>query len=105
MVASIADAPKSHRPEGMGFANVRTESTFEQIPVMYVGSMPQDSSLVAKLCLIDQHDPIRDFTNAYSTDPVLRRKLADDIRDACINVGFFYSPCINIVSVASWDRG
>lgn len=32
-----------------------------------------------------------DFTNASSTDPTVRRALADLIRDACINVGFFYS--------------
>ncbi|KZP06106.1 Clavaminate synthase-like protein [Athelia psychrophila] len=65
MLASIPNAPSSKRPEGMGYANVRTESTFEQIPVI-------------------------DFANASSTDPVLRRKLADEIRDASINVGFFY---------------
>lgn len=34
MLASIPYAPSSKRPEGMGYANVRTESTFEQIPVM-----------------------------------------------------------------------
>lgn len=28
--------------------------------------------------------------NVTSTDPALRRALADEIRDACINVGFFY---------------
>ncbi|KDR82437.1 hypothetical protein GALMADRAFT_823330 [Galerina marginata CBS 339.88] len=43
----------------------RTESTFEEIPV------------------IDIHD-------AHSSDPIARRKLAELIRDACINVGFFY---------------
>ncbi|OSX57172.1 hypothetical protein POSPLADRAFT_1186096 [Postia placenta MAD-698-R-SB12] len=43
----------------------RTESTFEQIPVINIG-------------------------NATSSDPAARNALADEIRDACINVGFFY---------------
>ncbi|KIJ62668.1 hypothetical protein HYDPIDRAFT_135856 [Hydnomerulius pinastri MD-312] len=34
--------------------------------------------------------PIIDFTNARSSDPALRRSLAAEIRDACVNVGFFY---------------
>ena len=33
----------------------------------------------------------RDFTNAAHLDPIKRRGLADRIRDASINVGFFYS--------------
>ncbi|CAK5269843.1 unnamed protein product [Mycena citricolor] len=48
-----------------GFALDRTDSTFEEIPVI-------------------------DFTHAQSPDPAKRRALADEIRDACINVGFFY---------------
>lgn len=32
----------------------------------------------------------RDFSQAANPDPVVRRELADLIRDACINVGFFY---------------
>ncbi|KAI0793028.1 Clavaminate synthase-like protein [Irpex lacteus] len=43
----------------------RTESTFEQIPII-------------------------DLADLHSTDPAERRALADLIRDACINVGFFY---------------
>lgn len=43
----------------------RTKSTFEQIPII-------------------------DFSQAANPDPVVRRELADLIRDACINVGFFY---------------
>jgi isopenicillin N synthase-like dioxygenase len=31
-----------------------------------------------------------DFTHARSPDPAVRRALADEIRDASINVGFFY---------------
>ncbi|KZT11781.1 Clavaminate synthase-like protein [Laetiporus sulphureus 93-53] len=34
--------------------------------------------------------PIIDLQNARSTDPAVRRALADDIRDACVNVGFLY---------------
>ncbi|KII90513.1 hypothetical protein PLICRDRAFT_39078 [Plicaturopsis crispa FD-325 SS-3] len=47
------------------FAQKRTDSTFEQIPII-------------------------DLANASSPDPAARRALADTIRDACINVGFFY---------------
>ncbi|THU84463.1 Clavaminate synthase-like protein [Dendrothele bispora CBS 962.96] len=43
----------------------RTDSTFEEIPII-------------------------DLSAVSSTDPVKRRELADLIRDACINVGFFY---------------
>jgi len=34
--------------------------------------------------------PIIDFKDATSTDPVVRRKIANEIRDACLRVGFFY---------------
>ncbi|KAL0946838.1 hypothetical protein HGRIS_013006 [Hohenbuehelia grisea] len=59
--------PKFPAEPSPGFllANQRTESTFEQIPVI-------------------------DLQNARSTDFAARRALADLIRDACINVGFFY---------------
>ncbi|KAF8956978.1 hypothetical protein BDZ97DRAFT_136092 [Flammula alnicola] len=50
---------------GLFLALKRTESTFEEIPVI-------------------------DIKDACSSDPAARRKLADLIRDACINVGFFY---------------
>ncbi|TFK23413.1 Clavaminate synthase-like protein [Coprinopsis marcescibilis] len=46
-------------------ADARTESTFEDIPVI-------------------------DAAPAFSTNEAERRKLADKIRDASINVGFFY---------------
>ncbi|KAK0244516.1 hypothetical protein EDD85DRAFT_760325 [Armillaria nabsnona] len=56
-----------HFESGLGslLSNRRTESSFEEIPII-------------------------DITNATSTDPVARRVLANEIRDACINVGFFY---------------
>ncbi|KAF5360834.1 hypothetical protein D9756_004969 [Leucocoprinus leucothites] len=50
---------------GLLLAAQRTESTFEEIPVI-------------------------DFKDATSRDPRVRRELANLIRDACINVGFFY---------------
>lgn len=50
---------------GLLLANRRTESTFEEIPVI-------------------------DIQDAKSADPTLRRQLAYRIRDACVNVGFFY---------------
>ncbi|TFK40456.1 hypothetical protein BDQ12DRAFT_679443 [Crucibulum laeve] len=58
------ELPETPSP-GYLLANRRTESTFEEIPVI-------------------------DFKDANSKDPVIRRELADRIRDACINVGFFY---------------
>ncbi|KAK7464838.1 hypothetical protein VKT23_006044 [Stygiomarasmius scandens] len=51
---------------GMWLSNRhRTDSTFEEIPII-------------------------DLSAAFDTDPVKRRELADLIRDACVNVGFFY---------------
>ncbi|KAJ3801969.1 hypothetical protein GGU11DRAFT_122882 [Lentinula aff. detonsa] len=49
----------------MILASRRTDSTFEDIPII-------------------------DFTDASSSDPVRKMVLAEKIRDACINVGFFY---------------
>jgi len=37
-----------------------------------------------------QHIPVIDFALATSSDPKARRALANLIRDACVNVGFFY---------------
>jgi len=62
----LLDAPDdSRRLPGFLLANTRTDSTFEQIPVI-------------------------DFANATHPNPVVRRELANEIRDASINVGFFY---------------
>ncbi|KAF9241086.1 2OG-Fe-II oxygenase [Melanogaster broomeanus] len=47
---------------------------FEEIPIMQVEFLAYRS----------------DFNNARSSDPALRRALAAEIRDACVNVGFFY---------------
>ncbi|KAI9436751.1 Clavaminate synthase-like protein [Lactarius indigo] len=58
---SSSDVPR--RP--VLLAEMRTESTFEDIPVI-------------------------DLKGATSTDPAVRREIADQIRDASINVGFFY---------------
>ncbi|PAV16985.1 Clavaminate synthase [Pyrrhoderma noxium] len=37
-----------------------------------------------------QNIPVIDMKDLDSPDPILRHQLARDIRDACINVGFFY---------------
>jgi len=37
--------------------------------------------------------PIIDMSESMSPDPATRRRLASEIRDACIRVGFFYSQC------------
>ncbi|KAI0762015.1 Clavaminate synthase-like protein [Trametes elegans] len=47
------------------FTNARTESAFEEIPII-------------------------NLEHAQSTDPHARKALAEEIRDACVNVGFFY---------------
>ncbi|KAJ4482524.1 Clavaminate synthase-like protein [Lentinula aciculospora] len=49
----------------MIIANRQSDSTFEEIPVI-------------------------DFADASSSNPVRRMALAEKIRDACVNVGFFY---------------
>ncbi|KIY62182.1 Clavaminate synthase-like protein [Cylindrobasidium torrendii FP15055 ss-10] len=56
-----------HPQPAPGFlaSNQRTESAFEQIPII-------------------------DISESTSHDPAARRVLADRIRDACVNVGFFY---------------
>ncbi|RPD56123.1 Clavaminate synthase-like protein [Lentinus tigrinus ALCF2SS1-7] len=53
----------SHRP--LMLATFRTDSTFEDIPII-------------------------NLADARNPNPDVRRALADEIRDACINVGFFY---------------
>lgn len=65
------------------FANHRTGSTFEEIPIMLVILSTQ----------LPTHHPIsisRDLKDATNPDPEIRKALATRIRDSCINVGFFY---------------
>ncbi|KAF7299439.1 2OG-Fe oxygenase [Mycena indigotica] len=69
---------------GLLVAKARTDSTFEQIPIMSV-SLTHFPTLVGLRTKIDS-----DFTDATSADFAKRRALADRIRDASINVGFFY---------------
>ncbi|KAF8158476.1 hypothetical protein B0H34DRAFT_709043 [Crassisporium funariophilum] len=61
----MPDQTPSSSSSELFLALKRTDSTFEEIPVI-------------------------DIADARSKDPVARRKLAELIRDACINVGFFY---------------
>ncbi|KAM5540878.1 hypothetical protein V8D89_005522 [Ganoderma adspersum] len=56
-------------------AGFRTDSTFEDIPII-------------------------NLANARSHDPSVRKALAEEIRDACINVGFFYVKNHGISEVA-----
>ncbi|CDO72161.1 hypothetical protein BN946_scf184970.g13 [Trametes cinnabarina] len=55
------------RPSGSLSGSSRTESTFEQIPIINLQA-----------------------AQAAHADHATKRALADEIRDACINVGFFY---------------
>lgn len=63
--------------------NKRTESKFEEIPVMstiyHLYGFRRLSYYLSLQC--------RDFSNMSNTDPIVRRALADQIRDACINGG------------------
>lgn len=36
------------------------------------------------------HIPIIDFSAAQSSDPVARKKLAEEVREVCVTIGFFY---------------
>lgn len=65
----------------MVLALQRTESTFEEIPVMSDFNLFGDS-VWELVCMLF----ISDIRDARGRDPVARRQLADLIRDACINV-------------------
>ncbi|KAI0717304.1 Clavaminate synthase-like protein [Fomitopsis betulina] len=55
--------------------------------------MSEDTHLVAAMKRTDstfEQIPIIDLKDIDSTDSAVRRALADAIRDACINIGFFY---------------
>ncbi|KAJ3575865.1 hypothetical protein NP233_g806 [Leucocoprinus birnbaumii] len=109
--------PSSPAP-GFLLASQRTESTFEQIPVMsvsyafgkgFMASQELHSVLlfwsssvmnpseklitdefISSYLFLEYAMEIFDFKDATSQDPRARRELANLIRDACINVGFFY---------------
>jgi isopenicillin N synthase-like dioxygenase len=57
------------------------DTAFEEIPIMCFNHLLADISSNAS----------RDLTDATSEDPAARKRLAAQIRDACIRVGFFYS--------------
>ena len=58
---------------------------------------PGPEFLAVKLCRADQRSSrVSDVTDAASPDPSVRLDLAKKIRDACINVGFFYGEPIRI---------
>lgn len=60
----------------------RTDSSFEEIPIMSARFWLYDDVLIYRL--------YSDIGNATSSDLAARRVLAGEIRDACVNVGFFY---------------
>jgi hypothetical protein len=66
-------------------AKERTLSEFDQIPIM-CGALRH---FLPPSPLTRPRAP-SEFTHARSPDPAVRRALADEIRDASINVGFFY---------------
>jgi hypothetical protein len=83
----LADSPvpvkrwANSSPWPLLFAQERTASTFDEIPVMCIHVLSS---------YLSTNRVYRDFKDAESPDPAIRRELADQIRDACINVGFFY---------------
>jgi len=57
-------------------------------------------SLVDKLVGIDvdfNSIPILDLANIHSRDPQHRQELADEVRDACMRVGFFYGDTLQMM--------
>jgi hypothetical protein len=74
----------------MLYTNERTSSTFEEIPVMYLSY--RSLSMLYHLTRLHYSS---DLMDADSRDPSVRRALADQIRDACVNVGFFYSQTLH----------
>ena len=64
----------------------RANCSFDEIPIMCV-ILP----LTRVLLILADSDWIRsDMKDSQSTDTGVRQRLAREIRDACINVGFFY---------------
>jgi len=58
---------------------------FQNIPVMCVSNKIEITTYDVSL--------LSDLLNASSTDPEERNALVEEIRNACINVGFFYGAC------------
>lgn len=60
---------------------------FKDIPIMY----GNEASFRTVIALTDSYGcTFSDMKDAASPDPSVRRQLASVVRDACINVGFFY---------------
>ena len=65
--------------------DAESSAAFEHIPIMWVRSLLG--------CLVAS--PLtpfinRDLAGVDSSDPTVRRALGDQVRDACMNVGFLY---------------
>lgn len=70
------------------FTSYRSESTFEEIPIMFI--IPSADQTYADHPFLSP----RDLKDATSPDLNIRRALAARIRDACINIGFFYGSAL-----------
>ncbi|KAJ2929099.1 hypothetical protein H1R20_g7993, partial [Candolleomyces eurysporus] len=80
-------APVFDSDEG-GCLAQELRSTFKDF-LSFPGGL--DPDLDATPALPGEHEYLpRDIADAYTGDPSARRYLADQIRDACVNVGFFY---------------
>ena len=76
----------THSERAPMLASYRAESTFEEIPIMLV-VLPTNQNILR----IDHPIPFfRDLKDATNPDLQVRNALAARIRDACVNVGFFY---------------
>src|SRR5437016_3079218 len=60
------------------------DTDFQRVPIMYVPLLNLFVSPKTTYGLI------RDLSHIRSDDPAKRKKLADEVRDACMHVGFFY---------------
>lgn len=43
------------------------------------------------------HIPVIDFSAAQSSDPEARQKLAEEVREVCLTIGFFYGAPLHLL--------
>ena len=72
----------------------RADYVFQNVPIMFVHSPPY-LKLISMMPGNSGSRNSRDMEGADG-DPALRQQIAKDIRDACVNVGFFYVKNFNI---------
>ena len=87
---------------------------FEEIPIMYVNKL-MPAGIRIRLAMNVLYNvihlsscgyaltfySIRDLKNLKSQDPADRRRIADEVRNACIQVGFFYG--LDLQVAFFWD--